>query len=125
PAACYGTCIALAPAFAPLSFKRGMAFLRLRDSRAAAADFDQSVRRQPDLLEARVNRALARIGLEQYQAALDDLDFALEHEAPYTRIYFIRATVRARMGDREGAARDRQEGLRRQPTDEQSRLARS
>ena len=41
-AACYGTCIALAPEFAPLYFKRGLAYLRLGKHREAAADFDQA-----------------------------------------------------------------------------------
>jgi tetratricopeptide (TPR) repeat protein len=123
-AACYGTCLALAPDFAPLYFKRGLAHLCLGKHREAAADFDQAVRRLPDLLEARVNRALARMALGQHRLALDDLDRALESGAPYTRIYFIRAAVRARLGDREEAERDRREGLRRRPTDEQSWLAR-
>jgi tetratricopeptide (TPR) repeat protein len=123
-AACYGTCLALAPEFAPLYFKRGLAYLRLGKHREAAADFDQAVRRMPDLLEARVNRGLARMNLGQHKAALEDLDRALEGGAPYTRIFFIRAAVRARLGDREGADRDRREGLRRRPTDEQSWLAR-
>src|SRR5262249_7521953 len=65
-----------------------------------------------------------RMGLGDDHAALADLDHALGRGAPYTRIYFIRATVRARLGDAAGAARDRQEGLRRRPADEQSWLAR-
>ena len=123
-AACYGTCIALEPGFAPLFFKRGLACARLGKHREAAADFDQVVRLQPSLLEAHVNRALARTALGQHRAALADLTHALDRGAPYTRIYFIRATVRARLGDAEGAARDRREGLRRRPADEQSWLAR-
>ena len=123
-AACYSTCIALEPGFAPLSFKRGLAHARLRQHRQAAADFDEVIRLQPDFLEAHVNRALARTALGQHRAALADLTHALERGAPYTRIYFIRATVRSRLGDTGGAARDRAEGLRRRPTDEQSWLAR-
>ena len=40
------------------------------------------------------------------------------------RALFLRATARERLGDREGAARDRAEGLRRRPNDELSWVVR-
>ena len=44
--------------------------------------------------------------------------------APYTRIYFMRSRVRDLAGDKEGAKQDFAEGLRREPSDEKSWIAR-
>jgi tetratricopeptide (TPR) repeat protein len=52
------------------------------------------------------------------------LTHALEAGFPQTRVYFIRAVVRAEAGDRQGAESDRKEGLRQRPTDELSWIAR-
>jgi tetratricopeptide (TPR) repeat protein len=76
------------------------------------------------MVEARMNRALAEMGLKNPQAAIDDLSQALADGAPYTRIYFMRARAREAAGDHPGAARDRAEGLGREPGDEASWVAR-
>jgi tetratricopeptide (TPR) repeat protein len=49
---------------------------------------------------------------------------ALEHGWAFTRIYFVRAQVRARLGDKVGAESDRAEGFAREPADEASWTAR-
>src|SRR5262249_38788879 len=71
-----------------------------------------------------VNRALALNALGRYAEAVADLTRALEKGAGETRLYFLRARVRDKAGDRAGAQRDREEGLRREPTDERSWVAR-
>jgi serine/threonine protein kinase/Tfp pilus assembly protein PilF len=123
-AACYGTCLALWPDFAPLYVKRGLAYLRQHDYAQACADFDRAIRAQPEQVETYLHRGLARLGLNRPAEALADLTHALDRGAPYTRIYFMRARVREQMGDLAGARRDREEGLRRRPSDEQSWVAR-
>src|SRR5262249_6914072 len=64
----------------------------------------------------------ANDGLRDYSAAECDLTKALalaeEQNAPLTAIYFLRASVRAKALDQAGAQSDREEGMRRQPTDE-------
>ena len=75
---------------------------------------------RPDMVEAYINRAVARMGVGDFSGAVADLDRALEHPDAPVQALFRRATVRERLGDREGAARDRAEGMRRRPNDELS-----
>ena len=58
------------------------------------------------------------------QQAIDDLTRALELGCTQTRIYFIRSQLRAQLGDVAGAEADFREGIRRQPSDELSWIAR-
>jgi tetratricopeptide (TPR) repeat protein len=90
----------------------------------ASADLSQAIALRPRLAEAYQNRALAREGLRQYAAAVQDLTRALELGASPTHVYFLRAAVRERAGDRAGARRDRAEGMRHPPGDELGWLAR-
>jgi tetratricopeptide (TPR) repeat protein len=76
------------------------------------------------MITAYINRALARMGVGDFSGAIADLDRALEHADAPVRALFLRALARERSGDREGAARDRAEGLRRRPNDELSWVAR-
>jgi tetratricopeptide (TPR) repeat protein len=73
---------------------------------------------------AYINRALARLGLGDAKGAVADLDRALEASDAPARALFIRAVARDRLGDRDRARRDREEGLRREPNDELSWVAR-
>ncbi|MBY0523977.1 MAG: protein kinase [Gemmataceae bacterium] len=125
-AACYSTCIALAPELAPLYLKRGTAFLRLRRFEKAAADFSRAIELKPTLAEAHLQRALARVNLAQprHELALQDLGRALELGSPSARVLFMRAAVYERMGNVAEAKRQRLEALRQNPTDEASWLAR-
>jgi tetratricopeptide (TPR) repeat protein len=79
---------------------------------------------RPDLTGASINRALARLGLGDFRGAVDDLTHALESPNAPTRALFLRAMALDGLGDREGAGRDRAEGLRRRPDDELSWIAR-
>jgi tetratricopeptide (TPR) repeat protein len=124
-AASYETCLALAAAATPARFRLGVCRLRLGDHRRALADLDRVVEQCPDLVEARINRALAQAGLGQLAWARADLDAALARGAPYTRLYFLRAQVRQRQGDEEGSRADLAEGLRREPGDHLSWVARA
>jgi tetratricopeptide (TPR) repeat protein len=96
----------------------------LQDYQKASADLDRAIALRPSLAEAFRNRALARQGLKKYTQAVDDLTRALELGASPTHVYFIRAEIRERAGDREGAKQDRAEALRCQPSDEMGWLSR-
>src|SRR5262249_46365652 len=50
--------------------------------------------------------------------AVEDLTRSLETGTIYSSVYFLRAGVRARLGDKEGARQDREKGLTLTPTDE-------
>jgi serine/threonine protein kinase/Tfp pilus assembly protein PilF len=123
---CYSTAIALWPQrHWLLYFDRGLSYYKQREFALAAADFDEAIRLRPDVAEPYINRALARHGLQKHAEAIDDLTHALELGAPYARIYFMRAWVRERAGDAAGAQRDREAGLKEEPRDETSWVARA
>jgi tetratricopeptide (TPR) repeat protein len=116
--ACYNTCQALWPRPQGVAFRRGVAELQLRRFAAARADFDQVLAAHPDFPEGYINRGLASLGLDRPAEALADLDKALGLGTVHTRAFFIRARIKDRLGDADGARRDREEGLRRPPNDE-------
>ncbi len=122
--ACYNTCVALWPQSYRLYFNRGLALLRQRAYAQALADFDRSLALEPNQHDAHFNRGLALQGLNRHRDAIADYTKALEQGAPYTRVYFVRARAREMVKDQEGARRDREEGMRLEPTDERSWVAR-
>ena len=121
-------CYAMAGALWPESpwppLCRGLAFLELRDDRRAQAAFDEVIRLRPDLTEPYYNRALAKYRLRDLRGASDDLTHLLEGPKPPLRAYLLRAKVRDKQGDREGARRDREASLRVEPRDERDWTAR-
>jgi serine/threonine protein kinase/tetratricopeptide (TPR) repeat protein len=125
-AACYSTCIALEPEYAWSYFNRGLAHYRQRQYRKAWSDFDKTIALKPQLADAYINRGLAQKELANYHEAIADLTQALQLGSPQTRIYFMRALVWDRLGRRARpmAQADRAEGLKREPTDEKSWIAR-
>lgn len=123
-AACYRTCVALRPTHAGSWFDRGEMNLRRGEAGAAAADFERALRLRPGWTEALVNLSLARMAVGDYRAAEGTLTEVLERGAPPTRLLYLRAEVRSALGDAEGAARDRQEADRSEPSDEAGLLAR-
>ncbi len=121
---CYGSCIVLAPHAPAAFFNRGLAHLRRKDYEQARADLERTIQLRPDRDEAHINLALALQGLGRHADAVKELTAALDRGAAPTRVYFLRARARQRAGDAEGARRDREEGLRREPGDETSWVAR-
>lgn len=122
--ACYRACIALRPKFHGAYYNRGLAYLRQNDHRSARADFDQVIRLRPEFDEAYVHRALASQGLAKHRDAIADLTEALDRGFAQTRVYFLRSKVRQQARDWEGAKKDLDEGMRQEPTDELSWIAR-
>ncbi len=76
-AACYTACIALKPDYDGWYSCRGTVYLKQKDYQLAAADFDEVLRLYDDRVDARVNRAIARLGLGRPREAIDDLHAAL------------------------------------------------
>jgi serine/threonine protein kinase/tetratricopeptide (TPR) repeat protein len=122
--ACYTTCIALWPDFYGSYFNRGLAELRRRDHDAARQDFSRALELRSDFAEGHVHRALAFQGLRKYGEAETDLSRALELGAAGSRVHLLRSQVRTLRGDKAGALKDLQEGLRQQPADEEGWLTR-
>jgi serine/threonine protein kinase/tetratricopeptide (TPR) repeat protein len=122
--ACYGTCIALRPEFSFSWFNRGIVQMRADENEQARADFARVIELRPDWFEPYLNRGIVEMALKEDASAIRDFSRSLELGAPDTRVFFLRAQARDRSGDVEGARRDREEGLRREPTDEPSYIAR-
>jgi serine/threonine protein kinase/tetratricopeptide (TPR) repeat protein len=116
--------LALWPAFFAAHYQRARAHNELKEHAEAAEEFSAAIRLRPDFLAAYVDRALARMALGDYTGAEADLTHALKAGTRATRVYFIRAEVRRRAGNIPGANADRSEGLRREPCDEVSWVAR-
>jgi tetratricopeptide (TPR) repeat protein len=73
----FGVCIGLWPEFAWGYFLRAYS-LEWADHRVeAVADYTRALKRDPQFLEAHVNRGLVQLELKEYGAALADLDEAL------------------------------------------------
>jgi eukaryotic-like serine/threonine-protein kinase len=118
--AAYSVCTALEPDMRWTWFNRAVVRIRLRDFRGADADLTKALAHQPGWTDARLNRALARKGAKEFASALEDLDTLLEDGNAPVRAWFLRADVRQLAGDKKGAAADRAEGFKREPTDELS-----
>ncbi len=121
---CYRACIVLRPRFYGAYYNRGLAYLRQHDFQAAREDFDQAIRLRPDFDEAYPGRASAHEGEKKYVEAIADLTTALERGFLPTQVYFLRARLRESARDLDGAKKDRAEGMRREPTDEDGWIAR-
>ena len=120
---CFEVAIALRPDLIAPTFRRGMLALEGKDYRQALEDFDHILAREPRT-DALVNRSLAKLALGDAAGAVADLDLAWKNPDAPTRTLLIRSAAHTALGDRERAAKDRAEGLRREPTDDLSYVSR-
>ncbi|NTV28802.1 MAG: tetratricopeptide repeat protein [Candidatus Omnitrophica bacterium] len=99
---------------------RGKVRLAVQECSAAEADSRQAIRLDPVLAGAYndLGAALACLGREQ--EAVEALGKALKLEPELTEAWLNRATLRERLGDRTGAARDRERGARLQSSGKRS-----
>ena len=114
----YTTAIALWPDYSKGYYNRGLAALRAGDYPRAKADLDKAEEMMPESVDVYLYRALAHQGLRQYDAAIRDLDRAIERGTPLTRALLMRSRVRDLAGDKEGAKKDLAEGMKQEPTDD-------
>jgi len=121
---CYGAVASLRPDWPWVYLRRGIMELEDHRHREAEADFDRLLALRPDGVDGRINRALARLGRGDARGAAEDLSVALARPDAPARAYVIRAAALERLGDREAAARDREEGQRRIPEDDAGWVAR-
>jgi tetratricopeptide (TPR) repeat protein len=90
----------------------------------AVEDFDAVLQMRANFPPCLLNRAIAQAALGNHAAAIIDYTTALDHGAPYTRIYFLRARSHESLGNLEAASKDRAKGLSLVPSDEESWIAR-
>lgn len=122
--AAYNVAVAMAPRLDWPRYNRAALYLERGEPARALADLDRVIAAHPGLPGALLNRAVARLGLGDARGAADDLTRCLATDGAPTRAWFMRARVRDRLGDGPGAESDRAEGLRRNPSDASSYVAR-
>jgi eukaryotic-like serine/threonine-protein kinase len=123
--ACYTACIALKPDFHGWYFRRGLIYLKQKDYAPAIFDFDVVLRLRPGHVEARYNRALARLGENHCSEAIADLEEIIGQGRDDGRTRFLLAHAREMAGDKEGAARERVAGMHCQPSDDAAWVSRA
>jgi serine/threonine protein kinase/Tfp pilus assembly protein PilF len=121
---CYDAVLALCPESHTALYRRAAAHAESGEHADAIEDFSAALHVQPDYMPAYLDRALSYAATGNHREALVDLDRVLDFPDAPTRVYFLRAQYRSILGDRVGATADRKEGLRREPNDEPSWLAR-
>jgi tetratricopeptide (TPR) repeat protein len=81
--------------------------LRMKDFQGAADDSEKAIAMSPGRPSAFINRGAASIGLERYEAAILDLNKAMDFDAPDLQIVFYnRAMAKELLGDIRGAYLD-------------------
>lgn len=103
---------------------RARAFLGLNQFSQAQEDLDQAIKLKPRQGSYYISRAIAHAGEKRWGDAVADLDHAEKHWPEHTRIFFMRARYRQMLGDTAGAKLDRENGLKREPSDEISWISR-
>jgi len=79
---------------------------------AGRADLDRVLERAPEDVQARIDRAGARIGLGDHTGAIADLDLALEARPGSALVLLNRGFARSLRGDPAGAIADYEAGLK-------------
>ncbi len=101
---------------------RGYARYYLDELEAARADFNDSVRADPDLYPAIVGRAIVHENIGYLNAAKLDLDRAIAIDSSVGQPFAVRASILLRWGDVEKAQADLVNAVELDEDDEESRL---
>jgi serine/threonine protein kinase/Tfp pilus assembly protein PilF len=75
----FNACVALGPEYAWNHFNRGLALALAGRAYEAKASYDRAIKLDPELVEARVDRALVELDLARPEQALYDLRWAVAH----------------------------------------------
>jgi serine/threonine protein kinase/Tfp pilus assembly protein PilF len=88
-------------------YQRGLVFGLLRKPALAEKELTHAIERNPEFAQAYRNRAVARLRLEKFAEAEEDLETALAKGAAAIQIHLLRADARANRRDASGAEADR------------------
>jgi len=91
---------------------------------AAQREFDSVLVEKPHSVAALVNRSLVLQEMGDIAGAIRDISAAIELGKCPTRLYFVRADLKKRLKDTQGADEDRRKGFELTPNDESSWIAR-
>lgn len=122
---CFSTAIALRPELYLGYFYRGTCRIKLKQWPTAEKDCSTAMIHRPQAPAPYINRAIARQGQRDVVGAIEDLTQAINLGTTETRVYFLRSKWKDSLGDKAGAAADREAGMHRAPRDEVSWVARA
>jgi tetratricopeptide (TPR) repeat protein len=96
---------------------RGILHMRQGNNERAIVDFDNSLRLQPELYEAQVNRGAALYGLRRFNEALEALNIGVRSSDLDARVtgYYNRGLTHEQLGDITSAYYDYREATRLDP----------
>ncbi|HOV10883.1 MAG TPA: tetratricopeptide repeat protein [Bacteroidales bacterium] len=73
----------------------------------AIEDYNNAIKYYPKFIDAHYNRAVILYEMQQYEAALEDLDFVIANKPDYGySVYGMRGIVRSSLADYDGAEKD-------------------
>lgn len=121
---CFDVCLAVVPDFPFAVVNRGIVRLKMKRFPEAEADLTRALELKPGWALALWHRGLARAGQAQWKGAEADYTTALADPAAPTRLYFLRSKVRLEGGDMFGSILDFVTGMKREPNDPVSWVAR-
>lgn len=80
-------------------FNRASAYLRLRDYGKAKEDLDHILKRQPELLNARMQRAVVEAEMGLLPMAIEDVSIVIRQDSTFPKAYLLRGrlTLRANL----------------------------
>jgi tetratricopeptide (TPR) repeat protein len=111
-------------AHVPLHLKQGRKHQVVQEYEAALREYNQAIRKAPELGEAYCWRGSVYSAMGEPARALADFDRALERDTRLAPAYLARGKMRIESGDLDGALADFAQLLRIQPSDPESYLNR-
>ena len=121
---CFEVSAAMLPdSIVPIA-NQGFAQLRQEKFQPARDSFTRVLKAKPNHPVALFNRALCLISLGENEAALNDLDIAMQTDDFEQRAWFVRASLHRELGNRIQAKRDYLKGMTATPKDDLSWVSR-
>ncbi len=103
----YSKCIALDSLTMNVRFNRATTYLRMRDLPKAKDDLDFILERQPELLNARMQRAVVQAEMGLVMLSMEDLNTVIRQDSTFPKAYLMRGRLKARvLADEAGACSD-------------------
>ncbi len=102
---------ATAPVKAGLWHQTGQVYSEARLYRESVDAFTQALRHAPDLIDARLDRAIANAALEDYWLAIDDLNVLTDSRPTDVTAYILRSGAYRNLGLTDLARDDLERGL--------------
>ncbi|HEY0832389.1 MAG TPA: hypothetical protein VGE72_00660 [Azospirillum sp.] len=109
---------------ASLFGRAGWAWLRAGDQGRAEKAYGEALKRQPDDVDLRIDRAFARAEAERYWDALADLDVAIARAPDRPEAFLYRAAARKALSQHREALNDVARALELKPNDAETVLLR-